>query len=316
VTTVVSAPSGSTQRRVAWSRRQVVAAVLIGVVGGLFLYDLIWLEPRNDARADFVDTSDGNPLTAVLLLRNLRHDRSARALLADVHVEVRSINDAVITSMAVSVRTTGDGLRKWLLVPSSLCERLRTNDHDISSVPYRTSAQTTCGAVQISDDLAAGEIWYPFDRHSTLINPQICINTDSVVACAQGTASRVRTTRVDAEPTAMEMAARFTETGARSAILVLERRFFLRMVSVLCLIMSVIFVTYLIRVADPKETMKQSLGVFAALWGFRELIVPGTVTAFPTVVDFTILTIFCVVFALVLVRSGNQPSTGKEAMVK
>lgn len=77
------------------------------------------------------------------------------------------------------------------------------------------------------------------------------------------------------------------------------------MVSVIFLLLSIGYLWVGLagdKAGDKKNLMIEALGFFGALWGLRALIVPSSITIFPTIVDFAILFLFCVLFMLVLRR--------------
>jgi hypothetical protein len=67
-------------------------------------------------------------------------------------------------------------------------------------------------------------------------------------------------------------------------------------------VLSVVFLWSLILVGDPKDLLAKSLGFFGALWGLRALLLPTSVKVFPTLVDYVILTEFCVLFLIIVSR--------------
>jgi hypothetical protein len=158
--------------------------------------------------------------------------------------------------------------------------------------------------VVLSDGVTTQEVWYPFDRYQAPLRFELCIKTQD--ACWAESEFKVAIVRLRAEPERTHLVARLTNPTATTADITLERRIFLRLVSVIFLAMAVAFVGYLVIATDPKDTMAKSMGVFGALWALRSVIVPSSVNAFPTIIDGSVLVLFCVVFALVLVRATER----------
>ncbi len=92
----------------------------------------------------------------------------------------------------------------------------------------------------------------------------------------------------------------------------LARRPFIRIVSVIFFFLSLAFLRYLIQLGNPKDLLAQSLGFFGALWGLRSLLLPATVSVFPTVIDYVILSEFCLLFIVIISKVSLSPE-GKAA---
>jgi hypothetical protein len=66
--------------------------------------------------------------------------------------------------------------------------------------------------------------------------------------------------------------------------------------------LSIVFLYYLLRISDAKDLMGKALGFFGALWALRSLLVPSSIKIFPTVIEYVILTEFCILFTIIVYR--------------
>ena len=82
----------------------------------------------------------------------------------------------------------------------------------------------------------------------------------------------------------------------------------MRLMSLVFLVVALLFFVFLFSPpgghssANVNDLLARSLGFIGALWGIRALIVPSTVTIFPTLVDYSVLTIFSFVFLIIIFR--------------
>lgn len=158
-----------------------------------------------------------------------------------------------------------------------------------------------CADVMLTDRVAAKEIWYPFDSYEVLLFPRACVNNSGGACTTHDNASIDTFEAIVADQNFVGVLTA-SESAQGAYTLVLSRKFFVRMVSVIFLVFSLIFLVYLVAAGDPKDLLPKSLGFFATLWGLRSLIVPSSVSVFPTIVDYCILTIFCLLFLLVFMK--------------
>jgi hypothetical protein len=164
-----------------------------------------------------------------------------------------------------------------------------------------SAATFDCSDVMLTDRVSAKEIWYPFDSYEVLLFPRACVNNSGGACIPPDNASIDTFEAIVADQNFVGVVAASESTPGEYK-LVLSRKFFVRMVSIIFLVFSLIFLVYLVVAGDPKDLLPKSLGFFATLWGLRSLIVPSSVSVFPTIVDYCILTIFCLLFLLVFMK--------------
>jgi hypothetical protein len=144
------------------------------------------------------------------------------------------------------------------------------------------------------------EILYPFDSYPLRLAPVICVNSSDGACVPASNAQAVRINSVAVLIADQNLIGDIQrDSKPNSYLLTFKRRVFVRTVSVLFLILSLVFLAYLAIAGDPTDLLPKSLGFFGTLWGLRALIVPSAVTIFPTAVDFSILAIFGILFLLV-----------------
>lgn len=289
--------------------KNAVVATLFAVLALFFVYDFTFVEPDVSAEYSFDDQFPS--VSGQVTLQNVRHDTATRGrLLADLTVDVRSVNDVQFTGdAAFAVRRTGSTI-PWRLTLTDECVRVSDGVLSDSRTAYKAIIQFRCKDIELATQIKSNELWYPFDGYSADLQFFGCVNKRE--ACdLKGTAPGlpIRFIHVRAEPNDPQqthLIATLSGSTDQGVRIQLKRRYFLRMVSIILFLMMLVFITYLVRSADPKETMTKSLGVFGGLWVLRSLIVPASVSAFPTLVDYVILTMFCAVFGLVLVRASER----------
>ncbi|HUS21327.1 MAG TPA: hypothetical protein VMZ66_04855 [Aeromicrobium sp.] len=231
--------------------------------------------------------------TAVLSLRHLGYDLESRAVKADVTLEAQSLEQGLDPAknmdIWLSVLRNDDGSVERV-APCTLREEW-THEHQ-----YAPKVQ--CDGVALPVREVRRDTFYPFDVYGINLHLRACIAEDLTDGCI-GPAQNVDFTqlRVEvADPTAVVDAA---ETPAGFELTV-RRKFFIRGVSLLFGSVAVLFLSFVANVNKPDDLFKGSLGFFGALWALRSLIVPASIKVFPTIIDYGILTLFCLLFAAVL----------------
>jgi len=150
------------------------------------------------------------------------------------------------------------------------------------------------------------EVFYPFDKLAFRLDFVGCVN-DGPDACAQNDRIAFEDVRVELADADFIVRADNSVSSRGRAAFFLQRKLFIRNVSLVFLLISVIFLSFLPRSSNSAELMTKSLGFFGTLWGLRALLVPSTVKVFPTSIDYVILVEFCFLFLFILVDLRNQP---------
>jgi hypothetical protein len=270
----------------------------------IFAYDLAFLEPSQGAIQSLAQPKA--PLWAETALRQVRFDRDARAIVADVNVEVFSAADFLFTpNIAVSVRRipVGQSYRQpYLLERDQTCTRVVANDYPDPIRTYKSSAAYACRGIILADAVQSRELLYPFDRYDAKLSFVVCANSEE--ACWAQSPHPVVVASTRAEPKRTDhFVASFAAPKDAAVTLRLERRPFLKIVTVLIFGIAGAFVAYLVVATDPKDTVTKSLSVFGSLWALRATILPSSIDVFPTVIDGSVLVMFSIVFLLVLLRA-------------
>jgi hypothetical protein len=236
-----------------------------------------------------------------LMLTRVKYDAASRTIRALLRVEVNAMGDDDINSIALTP-APGSGSTKWLLSETKDCQTESTGETADQTGKLHSVALYNCNEVTLNALRVSRDIWYPFDSYEVSLSPQGCINNPAGACLTEPENLSITTIQVALEDTNL-MADTENEGSQSGAVhLVFHRRFFVRLVSIVFLILSILFLAYLISTGDPADLLPKSLGYFAALWGLRSLIVPSSLNIFPTIVDYFILSQFCVLFLLVLLR--------------
>lgn len=204
--------------------------------------------------------------------------------------------------------------QEW--VKSSLCGVIteapdtpifRNESRDISGpVPHAHVSHTFCDV--IIDIQATPALIYPFDTATIPISPDGCANLED---CFKG--GGLYFTKLDVSLSdALSKDENFdisNTLGTRGINLHVRRHLFLRTMTVYVFAIVIVFLTQLMKLHTARELLPGSLGLLAAMWGIRQLLIPSTVRVFPTVVDYIVLLGFGVVFLLLSFRLPELESS-------
>jgi hypothetical protein len=144
---------------------------------------------------------------------------------------------------------------------------------------------------------ATSALVYPFDSAQIAIAPDGCANVGD---CPEGGGIRFRAVNVSLAEALWQdenFAIGHTSEAGR-IILNVRRHLFLRTMTIYVSVILVAFLTQLMRVQTAHELLPGSLGLLAAMWGIRGLLIPPNVHVFPTIVDYIVLLGFGVVFLI------------------
>ena len=148
---------------------------------------------------------------------------------------------------------------------------------------------------------ASSALIYPFDAAQIAIRPDGCANLEN---CPDGGGihfQKVVVTLSDGLLQDENFAIGHTLT-AGAITLQVRRHLFLRTMTVYVFVIVIVFLAQLVRLQTARELLPSSLGLLAAMWGLRELLIPSSVRIFPTLVDYAVLLGFGVVFLLLSFR--------------
>lgn len=153
------------------------------------------------------------------------------------------------------------------------------------------------------------EVFYPFDQMAFKL---------AVGGCANCSGDPLGTENLVAEKLKLD----FSEPGfllyptpdGSKNLFIVERRPFLRILTVIFFITSSLFLFHLLRISTPKDLLVNALGLFAALWGFRNVVVPENLHVFPSMIDYFVLTLFSFAFVVILINlPAGRNSMGEDS---
>jgi hypothetical protein len=148
---------------------------------------------------------------------------------------------------------------------------------------------------------ASSALIYPFDTAHIAISPDGCADLDD---CPGGGGLHFRKVVVALSDGLLqdENFAIGHRVDAGGITLQVRRHLFLRTMTVYVFVIVIVFLAQLIKLQTARELLPSSLGLLAAMWGLRELLIPSSVRVFPTLVDYAVLLGFGVVFLLLSFR--------------
>jgi hypothetical protein len=254
--------------------------------------------------------ASGSQINADLQVSGTKYDFQSHSVKGVFGLYLKAIDNRNIHDVAFSATDTGT--RDWQTAerngaPATARQagecQLQSSEEDEKGKPV-SSATFDCKEAVMASGSGAEEIWYPFDSYRATIAPMACINSKNGACGKASKAQPVFISSLNVVIGDQNLIGELSKDSTKddNYLLRLRRRFFVRMVSVIFLILSIVFLIYLDVAGDPKDLLPKSLGFFGALWGLRALIVPASVTIFPTIIDYSILIIFCVLFVLVVLK--------------
>lgn len=292
-------------RTVNWKRLFFVFMLLVTISS--LGFDLVAKEGMQDFSVSVSGTGSKKKVTGVVSYTGLKVDVRSRSATAIVKVDLEAPDSSMdfrTVSLSPAISDTATGNRAWL--STSLQDCGFTTGNELAANGERVSRATVeCNEMPIGVVAERREIWYPFDSYHVALQPVACANS-SLGFCDQQDPSNVEIRKINvsmantsATQTFMADVVGDPSTGYS---VVLRRRLFLRLVSVLLLVSALVFLIYSLVLGDARDLLSKSLGVFAGLWALRALIVPATIDLFPTVIDYFVLAIFCLLFWLIALK--------------
>ena len=199
--------------------------------------------------------------------------------------------------ISISYRRNADGTTAWL--GRSRCSIIEGYETKNGAEQYVYTVE--CGVVDVLQSEIMDQWRYPFDMHEIPFAPRACVDKEE---CNRGNENVwfESLSVTISEPNFL------SSSNDSPPTVILSRPLVLRVVSAAFLFMALVFLVHLWRLTrdDSKELFAKSLGFFATLWAFRIFLVPESVTAFPTLVDYALVSLFTLLFAALLVRMGDR----------
>jgi hypothetical protein len=277
------------------SRSSICLFVLFTVLATLLVVDFAFFERSAPLEHDFPDDGAERHFSASVVLSGVTYDRQTKSAAAQLSLEIKAINpDLEVRQVSFSHQENPDRSRDVMNCSNE--DSCLTEYEDDPKEPGKpvTAARIQFGLIHLQTAEKWAEIFYPFDESTFKLSLLGCVN-EGLEACKADNDLSFKTLTIEfLDPD-------FVLTGD-GAVFSIKRKFFIRLVSVIFLIIGVVFFIYLVKLSTTKELMIGSLGYFGTLWGVRSLLVPETVKVFPTLVDYVVLSLFCFLFVLILVR--------------
>lgn len=173
-----------------------------------------------------------------------------------------------------------------------------SSDGDDTNDDVLPGVVVDCGVVQIGQMQPADEWKYPFDSHSFKFSPGACVGERECMPGSENVA--LSSLRVSVAERNFML---YPDTAGLS--LTIRRPPVVRTASVALFLVAGAFVLNIWgrrRGGTLSEAFTKALGLFGALWAFRVFLVPASVHAFPTLVDYSTLALFVIFFAGLLYR--------------
>lgn len=281
-----------------------VIKVTFVVVILLLIYDLGWKEFQQGVHVHR-EPLQGTDFQGTLALNSLRYDTVSHSVRTSVTFQLNAVGAEDINDVSFTLNDNANPTH-WLFADSknpsrSDCPVINSYEYLNASKTHSSGVLLDCHEVSLPVSSPKREILYPFDSYRINLDPRACANNPAGPCIGKSdNASIVDLDLNLADPNLIADAT--LHPGGREVVVHLGRRLFVRIVSVVFLILSVAFLGYLVRLTDAKDLLQKSIGFFATLWGLRILIVPPSITFFPTIVDYCILTLFCVLFLLIILK--------------
>jgi len=249
----------------------------------------------------FTQTEASTPFVADLQISILSYDAANQSLSVRSDLSVFAVEP--IRNLAFSLREEPDGRRRrWehYNADGDGVTTFETFENDRQVSEFKVSDVQPLSLAVIRPPL-----FYPFDAYQTQICTRCCANNDGG-PCLVKSYAHLRKLELDFGPLSLApgfRAAILEDSSPGTFLVNLKRQPFIRIVSIVLLVLSVCFLAYLLSCQEGEDLMKGALGYFGALWALRSLIVPDSMEHFPTIVDYAIITLFCTLFLGVLAKT-------------
>jgi hypothetical protein len=275
----------------------------------LFFVAIFFLEGNSTQDRSSRDDAAGKNFSGSLTLSGLTYDRQTKSGAARAELKVQAnAPDLDVNRVGFSYEENPLDHSRYFQY-CHLGESCMKGFEEVPQPKGRplTSARIHFDLIPFQAMRSVPEVFYPFDETTFQLSLMGCIN-DGAEACAPGNDLAFNKFKIELADPDFILDGDRTNFSERSVVFSLKRKVFLRAVSGLFLLISAVFLVYLLRLSNPNELMTKSLGFFGTLWGLRALLVPATAKVFPTSVDYAILGLFCFLFVWIVLGVKSTPT--------
>ena len=281
-------------RSVVTGLSRAIAIVLVAVVIGALVHDVF---TKQDAGETFrIEDESKVPYRANMKINNVHYREETGAFVGTLTAEIFG-NDEKKERISISYRRNADVTTDWL--HSSRCSTIQGDGTINGTEQYVYTVE--CGVVDVLQSEIMDQWRYPFDKYEIPFAPRACVDQKECNYETENVWFESLSVTI-AEPNFL------SSSNDSSQTVILSRPFVLKVVSTAFLFMALVFLVHLWRLSrdNSRELFSKSLGFFATLWAFRIFLVPESITAFPTLVDYALVSLFTLLFAMLLVRMGDR----------
>jgi hypothetical protein len=272
---------------------------MLGILTALLVVitaDLIFWERRIDVDKQLASEDHKQCFRGTVKVSDLAYDDRTRSATATLELEVRPLaGSEQIHEVEYAYQTNPEGSSDLVHCTIDMKECFTSYEESAGpGLSRSTLAAIRHSHMSINLHGERAEIWYPFDSFSFVFDFRGSVNPDSQATLPDHNLLFDKLIMQDSEPGFL-----LRKAGNRY---LLVRRPFLHLVSFIFFGLSIVFLYYLLRISDAKDLMGKALGFFGALWALRSLLVPSSIKIFPTVIEYVILTEFCILFTIIVYR--------------
>ena len=250
-----------------------------------------------------------------VIVKQIDHTRNR--VIADVTATVRSLRptsmpNTTIHTIAVMLLAPSEEGSQILVKAQGLTGFTREMDRPMPDGKLYSTIVQSFPNVEIPFDAASAEEIYPFDTTVLTFSPGGCVNGVGS-ECPSNSPKRmtvgIRVELDDQVRRGHGLRLRGDKYLDRVTISI-GRHSFIRISAVYFMVLAAVILFFLYHQQNARDLMIGALGLLGGLWGFRQVLVPGDVKIFPTLVDYFVLFSFGLVFLLVINRlsiKGEAP---------
>lgn len=297
--------------RVPKLNRRHVVAFLFGFFLIFLLVDLIQEASESPVHVVFQEPkspTQASPRFSVsATLEDLSLKPTTDELFGTFRIEIdTSTSEDQIESLTFSPTQESDGSR-FFAPPIEKNEFLLEIDHQLTPDGPILGRAIVNHNIKLPITHRPKSLFYPFDTLSFSLSPLSCVNENEAGSCYTKTQENVETTqvpslRLDLKEFYQTMDVETSVQANGNVVVYLRRDSFIRVISIYFFVVVAFILWHIIRTHEPQKMLAEALGLFAALWGLRQMLVPKDFPQFPTIVDYVIFILYTLLFAIVVTK--------------